>query len=83
MSVRQAADLVYVYCNMRLMHKPQSIATRATEPGFGCLQTHAAIADDLQSDNEMECNVEDFDIQCSDVKIMDDLVPILDINDDV
>ena len=69
---------------MRLMHKPQSIATRATKWGFGCLQTHKAIvADDLQSNNEMEWNVEDFDIQCSDVEEMDDMVPVLDVNDDV
>ena len=40
LSVQRAANLVYVYCNMRLMHKPKSIATRATEQSFGCLQTH-------------------------------------------
>ena len=62
LSVQQAADLVYIYCNMRLMHKPQSIAMRATEQGFGCLQTHKAIAKNLQSDNEMECNVKDLNI---------------------
>ena len=83
MSVQQAADLVYVYCNMQLMHKPKSIATRATEQSFGCLQTHEAIADDLQSNNEMECNVKYFDTQCLDVEEMDDMVLVLDVNDDV
>ena len=59
------------------MHKPARIATRATEGSFGHLQTHEAGANKVQSDDELEWNMEDIDIECSDTEEVDDMVPIL------
>ena len=54
---KRAADLVYVMCNMRLIHRPTKIATRAAEQCFGVLQTHEAVADELNSDDELEWEI--------------------------
>ncbi|MCO5568512.1 hypothetical protein L7F22_022211 [Adiantum nelumboides] len=68
---------------MHLMHKPAKIAIRATEESFGRFQTHDAIADETQSDEELKWNIEDIDPNCLDVDEVDDMMPIIDAEDEM
>lgn len=70
----RAADLVYVFCNMRLLHAPTCIAKRATEQSFASFQTHEALVEERGSDDDMEWEVAS---ECSDVNEVDDMVPVL------
>lgn len=72
----RARDLVYCFCNMRLLPRPQSIATRAAQihtDGPPKL-THDAIAEDKGSEDDDEWEIDDT---MSDVEDIDDIVPVL------
>ena len=73
----RTADLVYVFCNQRLIQSPKDMATRAAQ-NMCQFQTHKSIAEERQSDDEMEWEITS---QCSDVEMIDDLVPIIDNTD--
>ena len=69
-----AANLVYVYCNMKLIHNPTNIALRIAHDKHGLFQTHANVAEEQASDNEIEWVIA-FDN--SDMDEVDDIVPVL------
>ena len=71
----RAANLVYVFCNMRLIHAPTKIATRAAEASFRSFQTHEALAMEQHSDDDMEWEIAS---ENSDIEEIDDMVPVLD-----
>ena len=73
----RASALVYCFCNMRLLHRPQSIATRATEQAqqMPPKLTHEAIAEDRGSEDEEE--EWEIDSGTSEVEELDDIVPVL------
>ena len=52
----RASALVYCFCNMRLLHRPQSITARATKQAqqMPPKLTHEAIAEDRGSEDEEE-----------------------------
>ena len=71
---KRAANLVYVYCNMKLICTPTNIALRATHDKHGLFHTHANVAKEQVSDSEIEWEI------ASDKSNMDevyDIVPIL------
>ena len=55
------------------------MATRAAEQCFGVLQTHEAVADELNSDDELEWEITS---QCSDMDEVDNIVPVFAQEDD-
>lgn len=75
MNPDRAANLVYVFCNMRLIHAPTKIATRVAEASFRSFQTHEALAMEQQSDDDMEWEIAS---ENSDIEEIDDMVPVLD-----
>ena len=54
--MERASTLAYCFCNMRLMHKPQSLASCAIDPRAHQLpkQTHDAIAEELGSVDDVQ-----------------------------
>ena len=72
----RARDLVYYFCNMQLLPRPQSIATCAaqTHTDGPPKLTHDAIAQDKGSEDDDEWEVDDT---MSDVEDIDDIVPVL------
>ena len=62
---------------MRLMHKPQTLATQATKPQTHQepKQTHDVITKELGSDDEVK--EWEVDTSTSDVDEVDDIVPLL------
>ena len=70
----RADSLVYVFCNMKLIHSRTDIAKRAAEHHVTPFQTHDALVEERFSDDEMEWEITS---ECSDVEEIDDMVPIL------
>ena len=73
----RTADLVYIFCNQRLIQSPKDIATRGAQ-SMCQFQTHESIAEERMTDDEMEWEIIS---ECSDVDPLDDLIPIIDNSD--
>lgn len=43
---------------------------------------HEAIANKLQSDDQLEWSIDDIDVECSETEEVDDMIPVLDIVDE-
>ena len=76
MKASRARDLVYYFCNMRLLPRPQSIATRTaqTHTDGPPKLTHHAVAEDKGSKDDDEWEVDDT---MYDVEEIDDIVLVL------
>lgn len=70
----RANDLVYVFCNLKLIHRPRNVAMRAAATGSSQFQTHNVIAEGRDSDSELEWEVASDN---SDMDDVDDIVPVL------
>ena len=68
------ANLVYVYCNMKLIHSPTNIALHIVQDKHGLFQTHENVVEEQLSDNEMEWEIASDN---SNMDEIDDIVPIL------
>ena len=61
---------------MRLLHKPHTLATRATEVAMQMppKQTHEVVSEERGSEDEDEWEI---DSSASDIEEIDDIIPVL------
>ena len=74
MNPKCAANLVYVYFDMKLIHSPTNITLHAAHDKHDSFSTHANVAEEQVSDSEIEWEIA-FDN--SDMDEVDDIVPVL------
>ena len=69
-----ATDLVYAYCNMKLIHSPTNIALDTAQDKHGSFQMHANVVEPQLSNTEIEWEIASDN---SDMDEVDDIVPVL------